>query len=291
MDLRLMKYFLMTAQELNITSAANLLHITQPTLSKELKHLEEDLGVALFERNGRSISLTEDGYYFRKRAKEIVELSDKLEAEFASKSETDIHGDIYIGAGEAMFLYTIADCIHRIREKYPHIVFHMFGGGGDLLVDRMNKGLLDFIVLIDSPEVKQYHAIPLPTQELRGLYMHKDMPWVQKGYIAPEDLKDIPLILPERPGLHHIIKSWSGYDYDQLNVIATYNLLYTVRPMAENKEGCVLGNPGALSAPNVVFVPLRPTYVDQFYVLYKKNTILKPSAKIFVEELNAMVRK
>ncbi len=289
MDLRLLKYFLMTAQEMNITSAAKILHITQPTLSKELKHLEDELGITLFERSGRNIALTEDGTWFRKRAREIIRLSDDLEKECIAISNSDIHGDLSIGVGEADFLNTIGKCVNNVHTKYPHIRFHMVGGSGDRFLEKMDGGELDFIVLIDSPDIKQYNYVRLPDQELRGLYMLRDMPQVEKGYVTPEDLRELPLILPKRKGLHFILRNWAGMEYDDLNVVATYNLIYAVRTLAENGVGCVMCNSGCIHSSKLAFVPLKPVYTDQFYVLYKQKNPMKPSARVFLEELRKLV--
>lgn len=167
LEFRILHYFLTVAKKENISAAANYLHISQPTLSRQLMDLEKELGVTLFTRGNRKITLTSDGVIFRKRAEEILELVNKTKTEFLSPSEI-MSGDIYIGAGETYVMQLIARIVKELQEEYPKICFHLFSGNADDVTERLDKGLLDFGVLIEPADTTKYHTIQLPESDTWG---------------------------------------------------------------------------------------------------------------------------
>ena len=193
MEIRVLKYFLAVAREGSITGAANSLHLTQPTLTRQLQDLEKELKQKLLVRGKHKVTLTPEGMILRKRAEEIVDMVEKTEAEFLSLNET-ISGDIYIGGGESDCMKHIAGIIKEIQEDYPQIKFHIFSGNAEDVTEKLDKGLLDFGVLIQPVDLSKYDNMPLPDKDVWGVIMRKDSPLAQKDYIELDDLKNLPLI-------------------------------------------------------------------------------------------------
>jgi DNA-binding transcriptional LysR family regulator len=194
MELRVLRYFLTVAREGNITRAANFLHVTQPTLSRQLKELEQKLEKKLFIRSNHSIILTDEGILLRKRAEEIVHMVDKLEAEFSSMEET-ISGDVFIGGGETDAMRQIARVVKDLQLSYPNIRYHLYSGNEEDVTDRLDKGLLDFGILIQPADLSKYNYINIPARDVWGVVMRKDSPLAVKNTIQAIDLLNVPLIL------------------------------------------------------------------------------------------------
>lgn len=196
MDIRVLQYFLAVAREASITKAAESLNMTQPPLSRQLKELEGELGKQLLIRGNRRVTLTEEGMILRKRAEEMVELMEKTKAEVSSSGE-NIGGEIYIGGGETKGIRLIAKVAEKIQRKHPDISYHLFSGNADDVTERLDRGLLDFGILIEPADIKKYDFIRLPTKDRWGLLMRKDYPLAEKTTIQPEDLQGLPLIASE----------------------------------------------------------------------------------------------
>ena len=193
MEIRVLRYFLAVAREESITAAANFLHLTQPTLSRQIHDLEEELGQKLLIRKSHRIALTPEGMLLRKRAEEILSMVDKTESEFRSL-ETTISGDVYIGSGETQAVRQIAGIIQRLQQDYPAIHYHMHSGNAQDITDRLDNGLLDFGLLIQPADITKYDSLVLPAKDVWGVIMRKDSPLAAKPFVQKEDLRTVPLL-------------------------------------------------------------------------------------------------
>ena len=236
MEIRVLRYFLAVAREENITAAANFLHLTQPTLSRQIKDLEKELGVQLLVRKSHNVSLTPDGMRLRKRAEEIVSMVDKTTAEFTS-AENTVSGDIYIGGRETKAMHEIAELIEELRESYPDIHFHLYSGNAADVTERLDKGLLDFGVLIQPADIAKYNYMNLYEKDIWGVIMRKDSPLAGKEHIKKEDLLYLPLICSRQAiSLHqtgNAFSDWFGEDFEKLNIVTTFNLVYNAAIMVD----------------------------------------------------------
>ena len=239
MELRVLRYFLTVAREESISGAAAALHVTQPTLSRQMMELEEELGKTLFLRGKRKISLTEEGMFLRKRAQEIVTLVEKTESEFSAAEET-ISGDVHIGGGETDAMRLIARAAHRLQSAYPHIAYHLFSGNADDVTERLDRGLVDFGVFIEPADLSKYDFIKLPVTDIWGVLMRKDCPLAARATIRPQDLLGLPLLASNQHLVKNEFSGWFGEGYEKLNITTTYNLLYNASIMVEEGMGYAL---------------------------------------------------
>ena len=289
MEIRVLKYFLAIAQEESISKAAEVLHITQPTLSRQIMDLEVELKTKLLVRGKRNkkILLTEDGKLLKSRAQEIVELANKTEAEFLV-DEKDISGDVYIGGGESDAMRIVAKTAKKLSKKYPNIKYHLYSGNGEDVTEKLNKGLLDFGLFIEPIDKKEYGFIQLPQNDRWGLLMKKDSPLASKDYIVPADLIDLPILTSRQYLVKNLISGWLGYDFDKLNVVGTYNLLFNASIMVEEGFGyalCIDKLINLSGDSNLCFKPLRPKLEVGVLIAWKKNQVLSKCAKLFLEHL------
>ncbi|GGA30471.1 LysR family transcriptional regulator [Psychrobacillus lasiicapitis] len=291
MEFRVLRYFLTVAREGSITGAANFLHITQPTLSRQLKELEEELGKKLFIRKSHHIVLTEEGMILRKRAEEIIDMVVKVEAEFSSMEES-VGGDIYIGGGETKAMKLIAQIVKDLQLKYPTIKYHFHSGNSDDVTEQLDKGLLDFGILIQPADLSKYNYINLPAKDVWGVVMRKDSPLAVKESIQKTDLIDVPLLLSRqaiKPGLSkNEFSEWFGDDYDKLNVVTTYNLVYNAAILVEEGIGYAvtldkIANTSRDS--NLCFRPLEPRLESGLNIVWKKHQVFSHAANLFFEEI------
>lgn len=292
MELRVLRYFLAVAREENITAAAQSLHVTQPTLSKQLMDLEAELGKKLFLRGKRKITLTEDGLFLRRRAQEIVELTDKTEAELTA-SERTISGEVFIGAGETEAARVIARTIKRIRQNFPEIRYHLYSGNGEDVAERIEKGLLDFGLFIGSMDLKKYDYLKLPMHDTWGLLLRKEDPLAEHNYITPEDLSGIPILCSRQALIRNELSGWLGYDFENLNVVATYNLIYNASLMVEEGIGAALTLNGLINTSgesSLCFRPFSPEIKADLTVVWKKYQIFSKASEKFLEELQKVLQ-
>lgn len=238
MEIRVLKYFLAAAREGSITKAANSLHLTQPTLTRQLQDLERELKQKLFIRGKHQLTLTAEGLLLRKRAQEIVEMVEKTEAEFLSISDA-ISGDIYIGSGETDSMKYIAAVIKELQQEYPDIKYHIYSGNAEDVMEKLDRGLLDFGVLIQPVDLSKYDNIALPEKDVWGIITRKDNPLALKEKITMQDLINIPLLASRQMSPKYSKESgfldWFGDEFEKLNITATYNLVYnasTFRPFS-----------------------------------------------------------
>ena len=293
MEIRVLRYFLAVAREESITAAANFLHLTQPTLSRQIHDLEEELGQQLLVRKSHRVVLTPEGMLLRKRAEEILTMVDKTESEFRSM-ETTVSGDVYIGSGETQAIRKIAKIIRQLQKDYPEIHYHMHSGNAPDITDRLDNGLLDFGILIQPADITKYDSLNLPAKDVWGVVMRKNSPLAAKECICKEDLRTLPLlcsrqaVLSQRHG--NAFAAWFGADFDKLNIVSTYNLIYNAAVMVEEGVGYAvtldnLANTSAAS--DLCFRPLSPRLESGLNVVWKKYQVFSPAAEIFLDRLKA----
>lgn len=286
MELRVLRYFLAVAREENITHAANLLHVSQPTLSRQLKDLEEELGKKLFVRSNYSIRLTEEGMLLRKRAEDILDMADKTLAEFKSMDEIS-GGDIHIGCAESNGIADFVKVIQELQEDYPRIRYHFYSSGTEAVNERLDRGLLDFAIIIQEPDTAKYNCLNMPSKDYWGLIMRKDHPLAEHSCIHLHDLTELPLIL-SRQAMQEEMPRWFGEAQDKLHIVATYDLLYNTSVMVREGFGCALGFEGLVyTGPDsdLCFRPLEPTLTSPMYLVWKKYQVFSPVATLLLEKL------
>lgn len=291
MEIRVLKYFLTTAREGTITGAANYLHLTQPTLSRQLMDLEKELGQKLFIRTNHIISLTPEGMILRKRAEEILDMVEKTEKELQA-TNGDIKGEIYLGCGETEVLKSVADVIVRTREQYPEIIFHMSSGTLEEVTEKLDKGLLDFGFIMHSDDNLKYNFITLPQKDLWGIVTRKDNPLAKKSKITFDDLEGIPLILSRKVlrnySQNNEFYSWYNSKKDKLKIAATHTLFYNAAIMAQQGVGSVLTlNVLKDNEKNseLCFRALTPKIETGWDIVWKRYQVFSPAAKLFLEKL------
>lgn len=291
MEIRVLRYFLAVARERNITGAANYLHLTQPTLSRQIHDLEKELGQQLLIRKSHRVELTPKGVLLRKRAEEIIAMVDKTEAEFASMEDT-VSGDIYIGSGETQAIRQIAELIKDLGEAYPNIHYHLHSGNAEDVTERLDKGLLDFGILIQPADLTKYDYLDLPARDRWGVIMRKDSPLAEKEAIEKNELLEIPLLCSRQVvGSRHSenkFAEWFGTDYEKLNIVATYNLMYNAAILVEAGVGyaLTLDKLANTSEDSVLcFRPLRPELESGLNVVWKKYQVFSPAAELFLKTL------
>ncbi len=291
MEIRVLRYFLAVAREGSITKAANYLHLTQPTLSRQLQDLERKLGQKLLLRSQHSVSLTSEGHILRQRAEEIIDMVDKTEQEFHSIKDV-IAGTVYIGSGESHTIKFITDIIKDIQKQYSEIKFDLVSGNAEDLIEKLDKGLLDFAVLIEPINISKFDYMTLPEKDRWGVIMKKDSPLAKLDNIKYDDLKDLPLIFSKQvqrqnPSDSDFMKWFKG-SFDNFNIAATYNLIYNAGLMAESGVGYVVGLDNLLNTmnnSNLTFRPLYPTLESALNIVWKKGQIFSPASKVFLEKL------
>lgn len=286
MEFRVLRYFLAVAREQSISAAAQALHLTQPTLSRQLRELEEELGKQLMVRGSRRIELTEDGMLLRKRAEEIMELVSRTQAELSSPDEA-VTGDVYIGTGETDGVRRLARAARRLRESCPGIRFHIVSGDASDVCERLDKGLLDFGVLLGDIDETKYNHIQLPMRDVWGVLMPRSSPLAELESVRPRDLWDKPLILSRQVDNKSGLYRWLGREPDQLNTVATYNLIYNASLMVDEGMGYdfTLDKLVNTTGSQLCFRPLEPRLELGMYLVWKKYRVFSRAAELFLETL------
>ena len=291
MELRVLRYFLTIAREGSITNAANVLHVTQPTLSRQIHDLEEELGQRLFVRGSRNMSLTAEGMILRKRAEEIISMVDKTEAEFHSMSNV-VSGDIYIGGGETEAVKLIAQIVCELRTAYPEIHYHLYSGNAEDVTERLDKGLLDFGLLIQPADISKYDYFNIPTRDTWGVIMRKDIPLAKKETIRKEDLLNVPLICSRQviseERHRNEFAEWFGEDFDKLDIVTTFNLVYNAAIMVEAGVGYAITIDkiaNTTESSSLCFRPLEPQLDSGLNIIWKKDQVFSAAAALFLKKL------
>ncbi|MFQ6818181.1 MAG: LysR family transcriptional regulator [Blautia sp.] len=290
MELRTLRYFLAAAQEENITKAADILHVTQPTLSRQMMDLERERGVTLMLRGKNGLTLTDDGIFFRQRAQEIVELADRLEKSFVER-QNNISGMVVIGASETVGSQTLARLIKEFSGKYPAVQFTLYNETVDNIKDRLDKGLVDIGLLLEPVDVTKFDYVRLSQQDTWGLLVRDDHPLTEKESLTADDVAPYPLILPLRDNIRVEIIHWLGRDEKELTIPLFYTLLSNAALMVAEGLGCAFCMDGALAIRSDLrlrFIPLEPRRVTHSVLVWKKNKIFSPATSLFIQEINLL---
>lgn len=289
MDLRVLRYFLTVAKEQSFTKAAQQLNITQPTLSRQLAALEEELGARLLDRSGHSITLTNEGVLLKRRALELVDLEEKIRSEF-NNSEESVEGKITIGCGEFMAVETLAEICKRYKEKYPLVQFAIHTGTADNIYEMMGKGLVDVSLFLEPVNTEGLDYIRIQGCDHWVAMMRADDPLAQKEVITREDLMDLPLILPERTNVQSELANWFGKDFDRIHVAFTTNLGTNAGVMAMHGLGYPVSIEGAVrywDKTKMVQRRLSPEIRTSTVIAWRRNIPYSPAISRFIEEINA----
>lgn len=289
MDIRILRYFLAVAREENITRAAESLHIAQPSLSKQLMELEQELGKKLLIRGKRKITLTEEGILLRKRAEDIVMLVEKTEREIASDF-TEIAGRIVIGGNTPN---TILQTAASLQKQYPNIQFQFYSGDATDITEHLNHGNLDFAILLEPIDTTKYEFISLPDTSIWGILMNNDSIFAKQPVIRKQDILEMPLILHRRIGLQQEIAHWAQVDLEKLHIAATYNVVHgSPISFVKNKVGYFLTTRDLLAPKldnNVVFRPLEPTLQVKYALVWKRHNIFSKAAETFLNKIKQIL--
>jgi DNA-binding transcriptional LysR family regulator len=287
MELRVLQYFLAVTREQSISGAAEYLHLSQPTLSRQLKDLEDELGKQLFIRGNRSVTLTEDGMILRKRAEEIMELVRKTENEI-SFSDDAIAGDIHIGAGETEGVRILLKGAKELQTRYPMVHFHIISGDSQTVMEQLDRGLIDFGLLLGKMNLSKYDTLKLPAKDIWGVLMRRDAPLAQKDKITPDDLIGQPLIISRQADKNNDLSEWFNKGNGEPNIVATYNLVYNASLMVDEGMGYALCLDKIINTSgdsNLCFRPLEPKLELEMNLVWKKYQILTKAAEKFLDIL------
>lgn len=293
MELRTLRYFLTVAEEENITHAADILHITQPTLSRQMMDLEKELGTTLMIRGKSGLTLTGDGLFLKQRTEEIIELADRLEQAFAERN-TYVSGVISIGATEAVGSRLFARLIREFSNKYPQIKFKLYNEMADYIKDSIDKGLIDVGLLLEPIDTAKYDFVRLSQKETWGVLMRDDHPLAGNTSITPEDIAEYPLILPLRERPRREIIDWMKREEKDLNIPVSYTLLSNAALLVEEGMGCAFCLDGALAirrSPHLRFIPIYPEHTTHSILMWKKNHLFSSATSLFIQEINMLRAK
>lgn len=290
MELRVLNYFLAIAREQSIVHAAEALHLSQPTLSTQIKGLEKELGKQLLIRGtkgSRKVTLTEEGMILRKRAEEILDLVKKAENEIKMTDDIVV-GDVYIGTGETDGVRLIAKAAKLLQDKYPGVTCHFSSGNASFVSEYLDKGLIDFGIVFGDVDLTRYNALEMPYRDTWGVLMRKDSALAEKSSITPEDLYDIPLILSQQEAKGGILTQWLGREPAQLKIAATYNLIFNASLLVDEGVGCAIGLDKIINTTgdsSLCFRPLCPNLEDKMNIIWKKYQVFSKPAEKFLEVL------
>lgn len=291
MEFRVLKYFLAVAREKNITKAADRLHLTQPTLSRQLRDLEEELGCPLFIRGTRKITLTEEGYLLQKRAAQILELTDKTAMDL-HLIKKHISGDVRIGAGESELFRYVAQSASTIHQRYPDIRFHIISGDGINVLEQLERGLLDFGLIFQPFDSSVYESLLLPETQKWGVLMRSDSPLSKKDYVESRDLWDKPLIVSRTEFGTKISEQWMGLPTEKTNIVATYSLLFNASLLVEEGLGYAICFNHILNVEGnerLCFRTFKDTGQTMAHIIWKKHQSFNKASIVFLDELKKSI--
>ena len=282
MEIRVLKYFLLVAREENITKAANLLHLTQPTLSRQLMQLEEELGVQLFRRSKHHIILTEEGMLLRRRAEEIVALADKTKDDLQHREE-QLTGTIAVGSGELQSSRFLTQLLTAFQEKNPLVRFAIYSGNSDNIKERIERGLLDVGLLQEPVDISKYSFVRTPCREQWGVLVRDDSELAARENVSPAELASVPLILPERESVQNELFNWFGSYAEGLHITATGNLLYNLASLVRASGGSVLTLNLDCTYEGLRFIPLSPPLESNTVLVWKKAQTFSVAAAALIK--------
>ena len=293
MELRVLQYFLAVAREQSISKAAEYLHLSQPTLSRQIRDMEEELGKQLLIRGNRKITLTEEGIILRKRAEEIIDLVQKTEKEI-TLSDNSIAGDIYIGTGETDGVRLLARVAKELQEVYPEIHYHIVSGDSVDIMEHLDKGLFDFAILLDPVDLSKYESIKLPYKDITGVLMPKNSPLAEKDTITANELADLPLIVSRQQLKNGVLDFLTQQSATTLNIVASYNLIFNASLMVEEGLGYAIGLDKIINTTgnmNLTFKPLSPPIEIGMSFVWKKYQHFSKASEIFLQKLLASLQE
>lgn len=291
MEIRVLRYFLTVVREESITRAAEVLHITQPTLSRQLAQLEDDVGVKLFIRGTRKIALTNEGILLRRRAEEIISLIDKTEAELSEREEM-VDGKIVIGCGELASVQLLPGLFESFSKKHPLVGYDLYTANADLVKEQMDKGLVDIGLLLEPINVEKYDFIRLSIRERWVVLMRPDDPLAQKESITSQDLENLPVILPRRLNVQNELASWFGDSFDRLHVLFTSNLSTNGSIMVYNGLAYSVVIEGSVpfwDPSKITYRPLQPELTATSVLAWKKQQPFSLAATKFIEHIKCFL--
>lgn len=282
MELRTLKYFLVVAREENITKAAALLHVTQPTLSRQMMQLEEELGVQLFTRSSHNIILTEQGMLLKRRAQELVSLAEKTKQELAQQQI--LNGEVAIGSGEYRSSVLLAQILAQFHKQHPQVRYEIFSGNSDDIKERIERGLLDVGFLLEPVDVSKYEFVRIPIREEWGVLVSEGSKLAQKTSVTPQDLADKSLLFARRDLVKCELMNWFGSYADDLNIVACGNLPFNLSMLVQQGMGAYLSIRKSCQYDGVCFRPLSPKLESNVVLAWKKNQAMSPAAQKLLEE-------
>lgn len=291
MEIRVLRYFLTVVREQSITKAAEVLHITQPTLSRQLAQLEDEIGVKLFDRGTRKITLTNEGLLLRRRAEEILQLVDKTEKELIEQEE-QIEGKITIGSGEIASVQLLPELFRTFHEKYPRVTFDIYTATADHVINQMDRGLVDVGLLLEPIDIEKYDFIRLDKKERWVVLMRPDSPLAEKEFVTAKDLSELPLILPRRMRVQNELASWFGDHYEYLNVLFTSNLSTNAAIMVKSGLAYAVSVEGALpfwDKSKITYRPLYPELTATSVLAWKRGQPFSPAVTKFIEHIKCFL--
>ena len=293
MELRVLQYFLAIAREQSIVKAAKSLHLSQPTLSTQIKAMEKELGKQLLIRGtkgSRKVTLTEEGMILRKRAEEILNLVQKAHREI-SLSDKVIVGDVHIGTGETDAVRIIAKAARELYKTYPGIHYHISSGNAQFVIEQLDKGLIDFGIIFGPIDQTKYNFIEMPFKDTWGVLMLQDSPLAAKAAISPEDLWNKPLIISQQANAQGGLAAWMKKELSELEIVATYNLLFNASLMVEEGLGYAIGLDKIIHTSgnsNLCFRPLTPKKEAGMSIIWKKYQVFSKASEKFMQKMKEM---
>ncbi len=290
MELRVLNYFLTVAMEENITKAAKLLHVSQPTLSRQLMQLEEELGVKLFTRSNHSIILTDEGMLLKRRAQELVSLAEKTKQEL-SREDEQLSGEIVFGCGELRSVGFLSGLITSFQQQHPAVRYELYSGNADHIKDNIEKGTVDLGLLVEPVDISKYDFARIPLKEQWGILIHKDFALSKKQSVGPEDLTEIPLLMTKRTLVLNELANWFGRYYEKINIAATYNLTYNAAILAKDKFGAVICLDLDSTYEDLCFIPFSPKLEAGSVLAWKRNQISSATTTAFIEYAKKCIKQ
>ncbi len=291
MELRVLKYFLEAARLGNITRAAERLHVTQPTMSRQIKDLEWELGEKLFERTNYAIRLTPAGELLRERAEEILSMSEKTLQDFKALREDEISGDLAIACAESQTIRFLAQCINQIQAAHPKIRYHLYAGDSERVLEKLDKGLFDFAVIVENVDLEKYNCLTVHAVDRWGVVLHRGDALASRDFIEPRDLMDKPLLV-SRQALSADMPKWFGDALSRLNVIATLDLSYNGSVLAKEGTGYLLTFDRLVDTSEtseLCFRPLMPELTTSMYVVWRKHQQFTRAGNVFLETMRRVL--
>ena len=283
MELRVLKYFLAVAREENITKAAALLHLTQPTLSRQLMQLEEELGVKLFHRSRYHIILTDEGMLLRRRAQELVDLAEKTAREF--RKDPELRGEISIGSGDLEGMSLLSQMLASFQKLHPQVTYQIYSGNADHIKEQIERGTLDLGLLLEPVDISKYDIIRLPVKEQWGVHVREDSPLARKEAVTAQDLSQLPLIYTRRGVVQKELERWFGAYARNLQIAATGNLPYNMTLLAREGVGAFLTIRLRCSYEGLRFLPLSPSLESSTVLAWKKTETFPPAVSALLEHI------